>query len=335
MMHGAEQISVPVRNKVFTEADFDGYSAAPLLIIGEDAIDDLRDGQDRLAYNFERASEQLLTPYAKESVVKFVSRSIASRMHQREGLNGSSYHLRKNYTPDLHHGFKGATPDEVELAVENAKFGMGSVLQNELARRALGMESVEYANLTVVGEFRREMEPKMWEEVSELVGHDASPSQDDVYRTYHIGFDRDITTSKHIGALRFGIKRRIGELDDGTIVKSRTTAIINTRPYIDGKNGLNPELTPELIDAFREVEVHNKSIEEQEDIDRIDWARENVRRVEAGLPRLEFVKPEYETKSIVELPGFKSLVARLINTKLEPGVVLARNETIYGVNHTA
>lgn len=330
MSYAAEHIPTPLAPRIFTEADFDGYSAAPLLIIGEDAIDDLRDSQDRLAYNFERASEQLLTPFAKESVVRFVSRSIASRMHQREGLNGSSYHLRKNYTPDVYHGFKGATAEEVELAVERAKFGMGSVLQNELARRALGMESVEYANLTVVGEFRREMEPQMWEEVSELVGHDASPREDDVYRTYHIGYDRDITVSKHIGALRFGVKRRIGELDDGTVVKSRTTAIINTRPSIAEKIGL----TPELIEAFREVEVHNKSVEEQEDIDRIDWARENVRRVEEGLPRLEFIKPEYETKSIVELPAFKDLVAQLINTKLEPGVALARNETVYGVNHT-
>jgi hypothetical protein len=273
-----------ITSRPYSEADFDGYRAAPLLIVGMDARQDLIEAQDRLAENFREAAYYELYPYAKASVIEFVSRSIVTRMQQREGLNGTSYLHRKHAVP--YATIDGFSAEAIREAAERAQVGAGTVRQNELARVAFGMDSIEYANATFINGFRKEIEPAMWRDVSDLVGADASPRPDQMYSVQVLGFDRDIRTQRHIGAMRIGMKRKIGTLDDGTIVKGRTAAIINMSP----STGVNPG----LVEEFQEAARHNVPVE--------------------------------------SLESFEKAVAWLVSSSLPDGLVLARNETVYGVS---
>ena len=246
----------------YSEADFDGSHAAPLLIVGETAKPYLIENQDRLAHNFEQLAHSELDSFVKPSVINFVIHSITSRMYQREGLNGISYIHRLNKEPVI--PSKLLSADEVEQACEDAKHGHGSVLQNEIARRAFAMSSVELANLTIIGEARKNLEAPMWREVSQLVHMNAFPEPSQVYGEQVLGFDRDIRDSAHIGAMRIGMKRTLGKTDYGAHVKARTTAIINMSPStgIDG----------ETVALFRETAQQGKSISELPEFKRmVEW----------------------------------------------------------------
>ncbi len=221
-------------NRPYSEAHFDGYHAAPLLIVGGHARPELIAAQDRLSKQFIDAAEYELGDIVKPDVVNFVAQSIARRMQQREGLNGSEYMKRSNTHRKLF-GIPGANPIEVWRASRAAFYGRGSVAQNDLARRAFGMAATEYTNLTILGEFRKNLEAPMWDEVGELIGADATPHFEQMTNFQVLDFDRDVTSSNHVGAIRIGMKRELGELDDGTKVKARTTAIINARPSSDIK----------------------------------------------------------------------------------------------------
>lgn len=224
-------------NRPYSEADFDGYSAAPLLIVGGRSQKKLIASQDRLARQFTEATRYELDDVVKPDIIDFVAQSISRRMQQREGLNGSEYIKR------LHkfRSFK-AVPEasalEVYKASRNALYGRGTVRQNDMARRAFGMASAEYANLTIIGDFRKNLEEPMWDEVGELLDIDATPRFEQMTNFQVLAFDRDITCENHVGAMRIGMKRELGTLSDGTVMKARTTAIINTRPssYIDQDN---------------------------------------------------------------------------------------------------
>lgn len=272
----------------YSEADFDGYSAAPLLIVGGNARPELIEAQDRLADNFVNAVHGELDSLVKPGVVSFVAHSITSRMQQREGLNGVSYtgraYAKPNYTQARPHSV-----DAIDEACEAICTGSGTVLQNEIARRALGMQTAEYANLTVIGEFRKHLESSMWDDVSELVGEDATPHYTQMYGIKFISFDRDINNSAHIGAMRIGMKRIIGRTSFGATVKGRTTAIINMSP----STGVGTELIDEFVSTHR------------------------------------------ERKPIDELPSFQNAVRWLVETNLPEGLVLARNETVYGVDESS
>jgi len=271
-------------SRTYSEDVFDGYSAAPLLIVGHDAEQELIDSQDALAEKFEALAHSELDAYVKPSITSFVARSIHSRMHQREGLNGMSYLQRSNTSPD-YNKVEYYTKSEIDAACEEMKYGRATPLQVELARQALGMGSVEYANLTIIGGARKQLEPGMWNAVSELVHADATPRADQMYGLQVLGFDRDIRTSAHIGAMRIGMKRHLGETEYGTDVKARTTAIVNLSP----STGVNES----LIELFRET--------------------------------------AQKDGEIAKLPEFKNAVSWLIETELPKGLVLARNETVYGV----
>lgn len=216
-------------NRPYSEADFDGYSAAPLLIVGGHGRKQLIRNQDALARQFAEITKYEIGDVVKPEIVAFVAESIMKRMQQREGLNGSEYMKRLH----KHRKFSAvpeASPFEVWKATHNALYGHGSVRQNNMARRAFGMASIEYTNLTIVGEFRKDLENPMWDEVGELLGVDATPRYEQMTNFQVLDFDRDITKGNHVGAMRIGMKRELGTLDDGTVLKARTTAIINTRP---------------------------------------------------------------------------------------------------------
>lgn len=278
-MTNIETFTTPNQAYVYSEDDFDGYSAAPLLIVGRGANRKLIRKQDALARNVGRLIMSELSDYVKPSVINFVGRSVVSRMQQREALNGNSYIHRSRRFPEPMNIAKSAE------ACKKAKYGNGSPIENELARHALGMKTVEYANLTIIGNARKQLEPQMWDDVSKLVDDDTAPRADQMYGLQLLGFDRDIRASAHIGAMRIGMKRRLGETEYGATVKARTTAIVNLSP----SGGFDPN----LVDYFRETAINGGRI--------------------------------------TDLPEFKKAVGWLVETQLPSGLVLARNETVYGI----
>lgn len=244
----------------YSEADFDGYHAAPLLLSGEFADEALVTRQKRIAKALVAAVHGELAPFAKERVRHFVADSITSRMQQREGLNGTSYNDRLYNTPhyDMVANF---TNDEIDEVCERVRQGEGTPCENEMARRALGMSSVELANLTIIGNYRRDLEYPMWEDVGELVGKDVTPKPEEMYGLKLLSFDRDIRQHRHIGAMRIEMKRVLGQVEDGTTAKARTTAIINTSPSSGFDQGLierfkrlsKPEQVAELPEFQRAI----------------------------------------------------------------------------------
>ena len=59
----------------YTEDDFDGSNAAPLLIVGPEAQQSLVDRQDALGVNFEAVARQRLSGLVDEDVVAFAATS--------------------------------------------------------------------------------------------------------------------------------------------------------------------------------------------------------------------------------------------------------------------
>lgn len=280
----------------YSEDNFDGYQAAPLRLVGADHRKDLRRRQDRLGLHFALLAREELADYARPKVIDFVGRAIVSRMHQREGLNGINYHLglsRQHPRFDL--APERMSKSAIKTAVRRSRNGGATPFQNHVTRRVSQSGAAELANLTVIGERRKELEIPMWEDISELVGHDASPTPDDVYRTKILGFDdRDIRSAQHIGAVRLNMKRFIGYTEDGAAVKARTTAIINTSPA----SGFDQSIFQAMQDVQRHSTVRETSQEELYD-------------------------------EIVALPQFKLALSWLIRSELPAGLVLARNETVY------
>jgi len=290
----------------YSEADFDGHHAAPLLIVGPERQQDLIDAQDKLANHFVFLTESELASYAKPNVRSLVSRSITSRMHLREASNGMSYISRPNQKPD--YSIDPAYSQlEVHEACENLKYGRGSVLQNELARRAFGMSSVEYANLTIIGAARRQLEPRMWEEVSQLVESDATPRPEQMYKFKVLEFDRNVREDPNISALRLSMKRRIGVTPDGAEVKARTTAIVKLMPLIRHM-GAPDKTYQSFVSQVREIVNEH-----------VDGDVQDEEEKAGGY------------KAIAQLPEFLAAVKWLVETNpVAHGVVLARNETVYG-----
>lgn len=280
-MTNIETSITPNRAYVYSEDDFDGYSAAPLLIVGRRANRKLVESQDDLARKFVLLTRAELGSYVKPPIVDFVARSLVSRMHQREALNSNSYIRRSHRFPNY---IALAKAGELFSGVpRKARYGKGNPISNDLARHAFGMDSIELANITVIGEARKDVESKMWDAVGELIGEDATPHADQMYGYQVLGFDRDIRTSSHIGAMRFGMKRFLGETKFGATAKVRSTLNVNLSP----SSGFDPD----LVDYFRETAIK-------------------------GNP-------------IGDLPEFESAAGWLIEAELPPGLVLARNETVY------
>lgn len=294
---------------VYSESDFDGYRAAPLVSIDSPVRARLIASQDGLAQNLETLVYSEVPKYAKQSGVDFVAQSILRRMQQREGLNSVSYLSRKNNTPDFS-SIEGVSPEEIADACEKMIYGSGTVLQNELARIAYGMSAAEYANLTIIGEARKQLEPAMWDEVSELAGKDATPQFDDFYRFTSHGFDKNIVEDVNVSALRFGMKRRIGSTPHGADIKARTTAIFKLHPTYRAMGFSGTEIR-DIISEFQEVE------------------RQLATKSSATHEAYDDIAKERKT-TIADLPAFQLAVEWLVSTEVEPGLVLARNETVYG-----
>ena len=284
--------SSPIQRS-YSEANFDGSRPAPLKLIGEDADKALVARQDALIVMMQKASHDELRGVVTDDVADFVAQGVTSRMHMREGLNSMSYRNRLHQHP---HPWlvKSASWKETIEACRVTVAGAQSVRQSDMAQRALGMASIEYKNLTMFGEFRRELEAPMWDEMSEFLGVDATPHGDQVYRMKLLGFKGDLLKNREIGAMRIELKRHIecGVLDNGTVVKSRSTATINT--------SFRSAFDQTVMDSLREM--HHEAIKSDKKVD------------------------------LSTNPEFIKYVGYLVDNSLPAGLVLARNETSYGGN---
>lgn len=236
-----------------------GHSAAPLLIVGRDQDRAVRDQQDKLREVFEALiRDELERRNMKSGVIKWVVDVVTTRMMQREALNGMSYDNRLFTEPNLAMA-PHQSPEEVLAACEAVKYGRSSIAQSRTAQLAYGMASGEYANLTIIGDQRKEHEPDMWQQLSDLVGRDVSDLSHGVYRTEMIGYDnRNLDTAQHIGAIRLLTKRLIDTGEYNTSLKVRETVILDTSPssgfdqsVVDGilkaaRDGVDPASSPEL-----------------------------------------------------------------------------------------
>lgn len=268
----------------YSEADFDGYQAAPLLLVGTNAQESLIEAQDRMARKFGEVAHGELAEHVTPRIIDYVARSIEIRMQQREGQNATAYMRRLYHEQPAYHLVDGASREEVEIACNRALYGGATVAQNDMARRAFGMVSGEYANLTIISDFRKDLEAPMWAEVGELVHSQATPHYEQMSNFKVFGFDCDITKAPYIGAVRIGMKRDIGRSADGALVKGRTTAIISPQHYSEFKQS--------------DAQAIRKAV-----LERVEMA---------------------------EVPEFRKIVRWLIEEHPPAGVVLARNETVYG-----
>lgn len=298
----------PISRYAYSEDNFDGHSAAPLLLIGEEQDEKVKSKQDKLIVSMGDLGRSEISRYASSRVVDFSVSSIVARIHQREALNANSY-IRRAYRSRLNYNeLPGMTKAEIDEACEKARYGEGTAIENEIARVALGMRSVEYGNLTIIGEKRKQLESSLWDEVGSLVGKNATPDPDEVYRMRILGFDRDIRLPQNVnyGAMRIGLKRIIGTTPHGAIVKGRTTAIIN----MSTETGIDRSLR----DLFRETAIQAAQRDELTN------------------------KPKDEAEALMvvaRLPEFQRCVHWLMTTKISEGIVLARNETVYGAEAEA
>jgi hypothetical protein len=300
------EIQPPITDEyVYNEADFDNHNSAPLLLIGEESIPKLVEKQNQLHQDFKSLTLSELADYTKPATQEYVWRSIDSRMHQREGYNALSYIHRNNEY--IAFDQVPSYPEEYVIdAVDNSMFGRGTMIQKEIARQAMGMDSAEYGNLTIIGEKRKALEQSLWEDAGELVGHTTTPLPEQIYGLQMLGFDRDIRKSAHVSAMRIGLKRLLGVTEFGTVVKARTTAIVNISP--------SAGIDPNIVDLFRETVTKNTAPENGNKLDDVD----------------SYTELNTAYQRISELPEFTNAVKWLVQTELPKKLVLARNETVYG-----
>lgn len=282
-----------VQAHTYNEADFDGDRPAPFRLIGLNADKRIVARQDELIENMRGVSRQQLQSIVSGEVRDFVANGVVSRMHMREALNSYSFSNRLHLLP-LPWLVKGQPWLETVRGARDTIQGARTVRQSDMAQRAFGMASIEYKNLTMFGEFRRDLEQPMVDEMSDFLGVDVTPKASDVYRVKLLGFSHDLLKEKEIGAMRIELKRHIpgGELDNGTIVKGRSTASINT--------GFRSDFDQDVMESLREMQLE---------------AHRDDKKVE-----------------LADNEEFRRYVGYLIDNQLPPGLVLARNETIYGGN---
>ena len=83
----------------YTEAHFDGYHAAPLLIAGSEILPQLVERQDVISHNLSGAAREMYKGNIKESALDLITRSIAGRIAVRSVLNSMDYSNREFTEP--------------------------------------------------------------------------------------------------------------------------------------------------------------------------------------------------------------------------------------------
>lgn len=224
-----------------------GHSAAPLLLIGKEYDQSLVDAQNQLHIDIaEKIVSELNQKGVKSTVINWVTQSVLARMAQREALNSSSYINRVHSAPNIF-ALSRVDIGDIVAACDTARRGMGTIEQNRLAQIAYGMPSSEYANLTIIGDSRKEFESDMWKQLGDMVEEDVSDLSRGVYRTKVLGYDRDPRTSQHLGAVRISTKRHIGTGEYETELKVRETVILD----VSKSSGFNQDIVRQVQDVAR------------------------------------------------------------------------------------
>lgn len=224
-------VNGPTR-QAYTEANFDGSNAAPLLIVGPEQRQPLIDRQDRMIENFKALTEEQLSGLVENDVVDFVASAIQNRMHQREGQNGMAYTKRLHEFP-RYELVPTHSVEEINEACELSKVGSALLAQQAISATAYGMYHWEGKNLTIVDTARSQLEAPMWDEVSQFTGVDARPTFTAMRRLKVHQFVGGETAQDPIRAMRIEMKRTIAVLPDETHLKARTFAVINTAESAD------------------------------------------------------------------------------------------------------
>jgi hypothetical protein len=260
------------------------------------------------------------------SVLEYIRNSIHARMTQQLGMNSHCYLARLNKDE--------ATMNESCYA---ALEGTASVAQAAEARAIFKMVSAPLAEITLIGDKRKEYLPDMIRAVSDYVGHDISKTAP--YRIEVIGFDHDPDYRKttHIGAMRVMMKRHHGYTPDGEEVKQRTLAIID----LSRGSGLDPTITQAIFDAYQQnITIANKKAMGKTTLDMYADQEEHLQRLyrdryydvnNQPKDRLDVHIDSTNDHQVAyaDLPEVRGMLDGLIQRDMQSHIVLARNETIY------
>lgn len=243
-----------------TRYDFDGSHAAPMFLTGEGVNSLLVARQGELAQEFEALAHEQLDDTLGYELAEYVATSIKNRMAHREGLNSHSYISRQHkYVPNIF--IPGYSPFKVIGADMAARNGTGTPLQCHLARRSLGMATVEIANLTTIGEARTNLLEPMQEGIQELAGEDVDFGIDSAYRFSFLGTNVHLRSGEKASLMRVGYKSKYKDFKNGTILKGRNTANIDVRDA--------STYDPELIRLFQELHKQRQPLTDIPEFTRI------------------------------------------------------------------
>lgn len=259
-----------------------------------------------------------------ESVLNSTQRWIANRLYQQEGLNSSLQSKLPESSPFRDYIKDNYSPDQIASYYQSAKLGIAQPVESHIVHLFQGAESAEYASLTMGPSYNREFESLMWTDIDEIFNcHDMTAEvdpfshSDGVHRTQILGFDRKIKSSpnggvaNHIGAIRLLTKRKLGTIrlpasyaqGEGSHtaqvdVKCRQYTIIDTR----SRSGFSRYLARELINAAAEDE-------------------EAIKNADTSLVY----------RNATSVLNSSQFLDDLRSANLTSSLILARNETVYGV----
>lgn len=291
------------------------YETVPLI-----ETDELNEHQEEVAQMYHRLIDHELADHISLDVRGYILHSIQTRAWQRRGTNSIIYTTR------LHEMNEDEATPEFNYLHRSVVEGTATVEQSEFVRRTLGMASIEYGNLTMIGDKRTEYMPDLLTEVGEFVGADISDIAP--YRIKVVGFDRepDAKLDTPLGAMRIQLKRKLGTLHDGTEVKQRTFAIIDL--------SRQKHIADVITAAYQQEQHANKEYDlyiKSRKRDMLKHARDMTLTAMRDATR-GVDAPTRRTTCYEAIPEVAAYIQSLIDSDMCDGSVLARNETIYGYN---
>ena len=291
------------------------YETVPLI-----ETDELNAHQEEVAQMYHLLIDHELADRTSLDVRGYILHSIQTRAWQRRGTNSIIYTTRLHEMNE-----EDATPEFNRLH-RSVVEGTATMEQSEFVRRTLGMASIEYGNLTMIGDKRTEYMPDLLTEASELVGADISDVEP--YRIKVVGFDFEPNGkgSAPLGAMRIQLKRKLGTLYDGTVVKQRTFAIVDL-----SRQG---RISDAIIAAYQREQRANKEYDsyiKSRKSDMLKHASDMTLTAMRDATRSANA-PTLQTTRYEDIPEVAEYIQYLIDSDMCDDSVLARNETIYGFN---
>lgn len=231
----------------YTEADFDGYHAAPLLIAGSEIQQHLVDRQDVISHNLSGAAREMYEGNLKDSSLNLITRSIAGRIAVRSVLNSMDYSNRELVEPRFELAPE-LSQEEIHAAVNLSRNGDGSIRDNAVTGRVFDINA-ELSNITTLGNFRANTRAEMYKSISEYLGEEVTEIDDIDYDSVNVlELDRPVEdNTQHIGAMRLEMRRELPVDRYGARIKVRRFAVIDTSP----SSGFSDDTADRIIHAKR------------------------------------------------------------------------------------